>query len=785
MLFRGGDNISRPSLSLVRMKKILSILSAFCVAFTLTAQTELLDNPGFEEATSNPIFGAQFESWTIPLGSTIETTDVHNGEQALRVNSNSPTANNNIDQEIGSALTPVFVSGNTYRISIWYKVLTPQTGGDVKFASYWNSSRDGELEHDSQVLKTDFFTASEWTEKVIETTCPEGATSFYFRVQVAKNAVVLFDDFSIQKVETTEPTLQILPATLPKVQADINTSVDFAPLTIHQSNLTAPVTITIMGTGAAFFSSSIAQATAAEQEVIFTYTPTAVGRHTAMVAFEVAGHSELNLTMRLEGTCIDPTLTPTITLTPTEVPEFTAEAEQSSNFRLTLNSANCLDDIAAQITHIEGEAFVVNAALYPKNMECNVDIIFRPSQAGNYHSKLVFSTTNATPVTLELKGVATEGSGETPELTTEFNWDISKPKTLLNETFDDIEHNEMLVIADWQNVVRQWQRPWWGYNHRDADSVIIEKSAKATSYKYQTTNPDGVVGEMWLVTPALDYKNAAGKTFTFRVMGDFMFENHDTNLELYYIDVLDGAPYMQKIDAGIPRTPDLNKEWSEIHLDLSGQSETIADVFFMAFKYTGLMGEDNAVTYYVDDVSWGRTDLPKLISDSMQVVMTASPGIEQHSTAITITGNNLTQDIKISVGGANKSNFEPSVSTLPATGGSFTVKFKSNNEGVHEAYIKIASRGAADIYIPMAVLCKNTTGLKNETVDMDIRYLNNGFQISADGMHGFEVYDVMGRKCVGWETNAESVHVPLTTKGVYIIKVITEYGTSSKKFVVQ
>lgn len=767
------------------MKKILSVLSAFCVAFTLTAQTELLENPGFEEATSSPLFGAQFEGWGVPTGSQIETTDVHSGEQALKVNSNSPTENNNIDQEIGSAVTPVFVPGNTYRISIWYKVLTPQTGGDVKFAGYWNSSRDGELEHDSQILKTDFFTASEWTEKVIETTCPEGATSFYFRLQVAKKAVVFFDDFSIQKVETAEPSLQILPTSLPKVQANINTSVDFEALTIHQSNLTAPVTITIMGTDAAFFSSSVTQATAAEQEVIFTYTPTAVGRHTAMVAFEVAGHSELNLTMRLEGTCIDPTLTPTITLTPTEVPEFTAEAEQSSTFHLTLNSANCLDDIAAQITHVEGEAFVVNAALYPKNMECNVDITFRPSQAGNYHSKLVFSTTNATSVTLDLTGVATEGSGENPELTTEFNWDISNPTTLLNENFENIQHNQMLVIENWQNVVRQWQRPWWGYEHLDADSNIVERSAKATSYKYQTSNPDGIVGEMWLVTPALDYKNAAGKTFTFRVMGDFMFEDHDTNLELYYIDVQGGVPYMQKIEAGIPKTPDLNKEWSEIHMDLTNQSETMADVFFMAFKYIGLMGEDNAVTYYIDDVSWGRTDLPKLMADSAQIVMTASPGVEQYSTAITISGNNLTQDIKISVGGANKSNFELSQTSLPSAGGSFTVKFKSNNEGVHEAYIKIASRGAADIYIPMAVLCKTTTGLKNETVDMDIRYIDNGLQITADGMQGYEVYDVIGRKYDGRATNAESVHIPLTNKGVYIIKVKTEYGTSSRKFVVQ
>lgn len=768
------------------MKKILSILSAFCVAFTLTAQTELLDNPGFEDATSNPIFGTQFESWSTPLGSAIETTDVHGGERALKVNSNSPLANNNIDQELGSAVTPVFVAGSTYRISIWYKVLTPQTGGDVKFASYWNSSRDGILEHDSQILNTDLFTASEWTEKVIETTCPEGATSFYFRVQVAKNAVVLFDDFSVQKVETTEPTLQISPTSVPKVQADINTSVDFTPITIHQSNLTAPVTITVMGANAAFFSSSVDQATEPEQEVVFTYTPTAVGRHTAMVAFEVAGHSELNQTMRLEGTCVDPALTPTITLTPAEVPLFTVEAEKDSTYRIILNSANCLDDIAAQMTHVEGAAFVVNAALFSRNMECNVDITFRPTQPGNYHSKLTFSTTNATPVTIELTGVATEGSGETPDLTTEFNWDITNPKTIVNETFDDIQHNQMLVIDDWQNVVRQWQRPWWGYEHKDAEDVVVEKSAKATSYQYQVPNPDGTQGEMWLVTPALDYNNAAGKTFTFRVMGDFMFEGHTTTLELYYIDPTPGEElYMQKIEAGIPDNPDLNREWSEIHLDLTDQAETIADVFFMAFKYTGLIGEVNAVTYYVDDVSWGRTDLPKLMSDSTRIVMTAQPGVEQHSTAITISGNNLVQDIKISVGGANKSKFEPSVTTLPPTGGQFTVKFKSNDEGVHEAYIKIASRGAADIYIPIAVLCKQTTDfhstqiLPQYTIDRNA----NTLTVNAQGLQSCIAYDITGRICASTDAKGTEAQLTLPAKGVYLLKVIADNVVTTQKLI--
>ena len=35
----------------------------------------------------------------------------------------------------------------------------------------------------------------------------------------------------------------------------------------------------------------------------------------------------------------------------------------------------------------------------------------------------------------------------------------------------------------------------------------------------------------------------------------------------------------------------------------------MADVFHMGFRYIGPNGADGAVTYYIDNVSWGRTDL--------------------------------------------------------------------------------------------------------------------------------------------------------------------------------
>lgn len=41
------------------------------------------------------------------------------------------------------------------------------------------------------------------------------------------------------------------------------------------------------------------------------------------------------------------------------------------------------------------------------------------------------------------------------------------------------------------------------------------------------------------------------------------------------------------------------------------------------------------------------------------------------------------------------------------------VEFQSDQEGVHEAYLRVRSRGAVDLYIPMAVLVKVNTAVDN------------------------------------------------------------------------
>lgn len=759
------------------MKK-LSLLLALWLSFTgAFAANEMLFNAGFEESSSNFLIGTEFEDWyTSGTVLATETTDKVEGEQALKI-TEAKIAENILYQDIENG----FEAGATYRLRIKYKVLTSQNGNDLKLDCFWNHPQDGMLNQDSIKLHTDFFTADTWTEKTVETTYPEGATKFCFRVIIAKNVVVLFDDFSFQKIEgstpvPTEPTLTVSPTTFTEVSTRLNVPVDFPTVTIKQANLSNPVTVTITGKNANQFSSSVESTTEPTQNVVFTYTPTEVGRHTATVTVESAGNYELTQTVQLKGYCIDPNNPPSMSISPATVPAFTAQVDEQSTSTIVLSSENCIDYIYASVSHIEGAAFSISNTLFIKNISNNITVTFAPKQAGNYHSQIHFSTLEGTPLTVDLYGTATTGDtpGEDP-LNRVFNWDISNPTDLLFEHFDSAVKNEELQIDGWQNVTPKGNRPWWGYE-KDGDKV-----AKVTGYVYQVQSEDEV--EMWLVTPPLNY-HVEGKTFTFRVMGENIFENCPTKLELYYIDTIPNKPiFMQPIEVGIPATPDQNGEWNEIHLNLEGQN--IADVFFMAFKYTGKWGNENAVTYYIDDVGWGRTDLPEIKSSAAQIVMKAAQGKDQVSDVITITGKNLTENIKLSLGGANPSKFKLSTNSLPVEGGSFTVSFNSNDLGVHEAYIKLASRGAADAYIPLSVLVEEASGIDTANLPVSIAQTGNTVQVSAEGLQQVAIYNPAGLLLNQYAAENGTILVPDLSAGMYILNVMTTHGQTIHKVIVR
>lgn len=261
-----------------------------------------------------------------------------------------------------------------------------------------------------------------------------------------------------------------------------------------------------------------------------------------------------------------------------------------------------------------------------------------------------------------------------------------------------------------------------------------------------------------MVIPALDFKNAKSKMFTFRVRGDYLQDGQTDKLELCYLDMQDNEPYVQPVDLVLPCTKDQSGEWYEYHLDLTEYD--LPDVMFMGFRFTGTRGRLNSATYYVDDVTYGRTDIPVIRPSVSQLAFTAQVDKDAMSDVVKVTTENLAEPVKLSLGGANKSKFKLSASSLDAAGGSFSVAFNSSEEGVHEAYVKLASRGAADKFIALSV---------NNTVASGIA------TIHADAAR-IVVYDLAGHIVVDKAQATPSEAVNGLAKGVYVVKVI---GTDS------
>jgi hypothetical protein len=254
---------------------------------------------------------------------------------------------------------------------------------------------------------------------------------------------------------------------------------------------------------------------------------------------------------------------------------------------------------------------------------------------------------------------------------------------------------------------------------------------------------------MFLVTPALDYKNAEGKIFTFSVMGEYMpDEDNPAGLEIYYVDATGGKAVFQSLTESFvfPSTSVDNNVWVTYFLNLRPYAETMADVFHIAFRYIGPNGGEGAVTYYIDDVSWGRTDLPEILVNTTSIIdSTSYVNQEKILAEIDVVGKNLTNDIRLGLAGPNYNRFNLSAGHLSKDGGKFSVSFLGEEAGVHEAYIVLTSKGAAEVYIPMAVLCHKAMGIEAvEPTDIHLqKELRNGQVII---LRGDNQYTILGTK---------------------------------------
>lgn len=282
----------------------------------------------------------------------------------------------------------------------------------------------------------------------------------------------------------------------------------------------------------------------------------------------------------------------------------------------------------------------------------------------------------------------------------------SEPLAVLNETFSDLRHTRILGLKGWQNLTVRGERPFYAWKQKNADQSVVENEVAQISFlKYGVE--DRREHESWLISPTLSYKNAQSKDLTFSLM----YRNQTTNGEelfgFYIITEKDGkaTPYFldisQYVPAGVKLEPDM---WFDYRIDLSKvEGLTIEDKFHVAFSYYSPVGGNaTSLNFMIDDVTFGRTDLPELSVDNDFIQFVFRPGQEMTPQPLNIYSNRTTAPVTITLApSAQKKYFKISSEKLPLEGGALAVGFKSNDSKTHAAALLVQTRGAEPIIVKL------------------------------------------------------------------------------------
>ena len=537
--------------------------------------------------------------------------------------------------------------------------------------------------------------------------------------------------------------------------------------TVHVTAIDMPGEVSIVPSGSAdgIYTTDVQTLPAgtSETDITIYYEAKKIGKDEGKLYFMVG--DDIYEQINLKGLAFDPSVPPAISFEPEYFEEFNTVVGTPVTQTIKVNIEGFPSSVNVSIKQ-DKPGFSCNTnLLYFSVPTHEFKVTFNPKEAGDYEATFTFSNEFIEPVEISVKGTATvEDTGGDEVEGDKLPLTDKDPVKLLNEPFDNVEHNKVISIDGWKNVAALGTRAWWGYTFPEYDEENAgEKVAKVTAYDSKIAAGKEDMCQMLLATPPLDFNASESKIFTFRVMGQYMTENMEDMLMFCYLQQDGEYLWAQPIEGiEIPASPDQNGEWVEYHVDLSGMHEELGDIFHIGFFYVGMRGSTSSTTYYIDDVSFGRTDLPVISTDVTEVMMETVPGKNIVSDDVTVTTENLVMPVNLKLRGKYKDDFKLSCSTLPKEGGTFNVSYEGKYaEGDYGVYVQLSSKNAATKYV--AFFASVASGIKS-------------LEIEENGV--IEITDISG-KVVG-KTTVQSVSDVMSRmpKGTY---VITAKNASGKK----
>lgn len=184
----------------------------------------------------------------------------------------------------------------------------------------------------------------------------------------------------------------------------------------------------------------------------------------------------------------------------------------------------------------------------------------------------------------EIEGGGSSGGNDTPVTT--------DPVTSLNEGF------ETSIPASWKNIKVSGDKAWYWTSFTNSETNETDTYVAMTGYK--GTQPPF---ETWLISPALNVKDATNKILTFKTQRNAYGDN---DLEAYILTSNDPKTATKtKLNIALPTKPaEKYSGWLNAgNFDLS----SYGDVVYVGFYYKST-DASNSATWCVDDVKFGLSE---------------------------------------------------------------------------------------------------------------------------------------------------------------------------------
>ena len=186
--------------------------------------------------------------------------------------------------------------------------------------------------------------------------------------------------------------------------------------------------------------------------------------------------------------------------------------------------------------------------------------------------------------------------------------DVTTPSVVITDTiysFDNIEADYTPInelCPGWTHEIvspADDDRTWQSKTYND------EKYIQATAHDGNGSNA-GKTYDLWMISPALDVKNAPNKVFSFYSEGSFWKET--SSLEVYVLNEPKSTASSRELlsNVRIATSADGNYKWiASGDISLEGKGDTV----YVAFRYKAQGGKSNSTTYCIDDFAFGRAQV--------------------------------------------------------------------------------------------------------------------------------------------------------------------------------